>query len=114
MSHPPGSDSEKSFIEDASAGVILSVKLKPGSARDSIEGINQEGFLDVRVCAPPIKGEANRSLLKLLSASLGVSRNRLSIKSGQTSRRKRIYVEGLTPEDARIWWQGLERKRKAK
>jgi hypothetical protein len=48
--------------------------------------------LEIRLAEAPADGAANRALLKLLAARLGVSRSELAIVSGASSRHKRIAI----------------------
>ena len=58
-----------------------------------------DGVLQVRVAAPPVKGEANKELIAFLSDVLGVSKSSLNMLKGQASRNKVIAVAGLSQED---------------
>ena len=49
----------------------------------------------VRLNAPPVDGAANEALIAFLSDILDVPRRSIAIVSGQTSRDKRVRVEGL-------------------
>ena len=51
--------------------------------------------LKVRVAAPPVDGQANAALLKLIAKTLGVARSSVSIASGEGARVKLIEVEGV-------------------
>jgi uncharacterized protein YggU (UPF0235/DUF167 family) len=51
------------------------------------------------VAAPAVDGAANAALLRFLAGVLDVPRSRLEIIGGASSRRKRITVNGLTPDD---------------
>ena len=79
------------------------VRLTPGSARESIEGWDEDGqgrrYLKVRVRAAPIEGRANAALLALLADALGVARSRLTLARGDTARLKAIDIEGVGEED---------------
>ena len=86
-------------IEDRGDHVLLSVRAAPGASRDALAGIHGEA-LKVSVTAPPEKGKANAAILRVLARALGLRRSQLSIDSGETSRNKRIRVEGL--EAARL------------
>jgi len=48
--------------------------------------------LEVRVTAPPDKGKANTSLLKLLSKEWKIPSSDLSVATGMTSRKKKLLV----------------------
>jgi uncharacterized protein (TIGR00251 family) len=52
-------------------------------------------ILHVKIAAPPVKGKANKELVLFLSQIIGVSKSSISIKSGLTSRRKVIAINGL-------------------
>ena len=51
--------------------------------------------------APPLKGRANQALIAYLSDILKVSKSRLSIEKGLTSRRKVVSVQGMSEEEAK-------------
>jgi uncharacterized protein (TIGR00251 family) len=55
--------------------------------------------LKIRLAAPPVDGKANAALLAFIAERLGVSKSAVTLKSGQTSRRKVVEVEGA-PVDA--------------
>lgn len=57
-------------------------------------------MLKVRLAAPPVDGEANEELIRLMSRLFNVSRSQIVIRSGQTSRNKLIVVEGISVNDA--------------
>ncbi len=56
-------------------------------------------MLKVAVTAAPEKGKANKAIVVVLSKQLDVAKSRLTVIAGETSRIKRILVEGLTQED---------------
>jgi uncharacterized protein YggU (UPF0235/DUF167 family) len=78
-------------------GSVLSVTVVPRAARSSSEQL-ADGAIQVRVAAPPVDGAANTALLRFLAGVLDVPRSRLEI-TGASSRRKRITVSGLTPDE---------------
>ena len=49
----------------------------------------------IRLNAPPVDGAANEALIAFLSDILDVPRRSIAIVSGQTSRDKRVRVEGI-------------------
>lgn len=55
-----------------------------------------EGVLRVHVAAPPVAGRANRELVELLSAWLGVPKSRVAIERGASGRSKSVVIHGLT------------------
>lgn len=77
----------------------LQVRLTPRADRDAIAGI-YDGVIAVRVAAPPVDGQANVALVKVLAKALGVPKSRLSIVRGQAARDKLVRVDGLLAADA--------------
>jgi len=77
----------------------LKVKAVPGASRSEIVGKLGEA-LKVRVAAPPEGGKANREIVALVAAKLGLSLNCVAVLSGQSSPAKVLSVEGLSAEDA--------------
>ena len=53
-----------------------------------------------RVAAPPVGGQANAALVKLLAKRLGVPKSRISVVRGETAREKVVRVEGHAADDA--------------
>ncbi len=88
------------FIRSHARGVLLTLRIQPRSSRDRVEWTGQNGPR-MWVKAPPVDSAANKACLRLLAENLGVSRNALSLHSGQTSRTKTILVDGMTPDEIR-------------
>jgi len=75
--------------------VTFAIRVIPRASRSEIVG-EFEGSLKVRISAPPVDGAANAEVIKLLSKEFGVARSSVSIVSGESSKTKRIRVEGIT------------------
>jgi uncharacterized protein (TIGR00251 family) len=75
--------------------LIIQIRLQPGASRDEIIGPygNQ---LKIRITAPPIEGKANAHLIRLLAKSFQISKNKVHLLSGTTSRDKRVRIEKPT------------------
>ncbi len=73
-------------------GVCFRVKVTPGTSGNSVVGVEGE-FLKVRLSAHPVEGKANQALIELLSKLLALSKSRVHIRSGVSSKRKLIFVE---------------------
>lgn len=76
----------------AEGRLLLRVKVVPRSARPGIAGFLADGTLKVRLHAPPERGKANAELCDLLARELGVSRQNVTIVSGETSPLKQVRV----------------------
>ena len=57
-----------------------------------------DGRLKVALAAPPVDGEANKTLIKFMSEVLQVPKSSVSISSGATGRRKTVSVSGITAD----------------
>jgi uncharacterized protein (TIGR00251 family) len=79
-------------------GSVLSVVLAPRAGRSGIERL-ADGAIQVRVAAPPVDGAANAALLRFLAEVLDMPRSRFEIAFGASSRRKRIVIAGLAPNE---------------
>ena len=79
--------------------VSLAVRLTPRGGRDAVDGwtTDAEGrtLLKVRVSSPPVDGQANAALIKLIAKTLGLPRSAVTIDSGDTARVKRLRIVGL-------------------
>ena len=76
-------------------GVELDVLVVPRSSRNQIAG-EHDGRLKIQLNAPPVDGEANAALVQFLAKTLGLKKKDVAIVSGETSRRKRIRVNGIS------------------
>jgi uncharacterized protein (TIGR00251 family) len=79
-------------------GSLLSVVVVPRAGNSSIAQL-ADGTIQIRVAAPPVDGAANAALLRILVDILDVPRSRLAVASGASSRRKRIVIAGLAPDE---------------
>ena len=79
-------------------GVRFTVKVVPRASRNEIVG-SQEGILRVRLTAPPVEGAANKALIALLSGRLRIPKRDIEIVAGHTSRKKVVYVGGLSARE---------------
>ena len=85
--------------------VRLAVRLTPRGGRDAIEGFAEDEagrpVLKARVAAPPVDGEANAALVRLLAKALGLPRSAVRIAAGETARVKGIEIDGLDEAEVR-------------
>jgi uncharacterized protein len=68
------------------------VKVKPNSKSPKIIE-EEDGSLTVHLKSPPVDGKANEELIKVLADKYNVSKSRITIKSGLTSRQKLVEIE---------------------
>jgi uncharacterized protein (TIGR00251 family) len=67
------------------------VKVISRSSLNKVEKIS-EGDYRVKITAPPVDGQANEMLIKVLAEYFGVSRNSINIVGGKTTRTKIVDV----------------------
>lgn len=80
---------------------ILKIWVQPGASKDEIIGF-RDGFLRLRVKAPPEKGEANKACQKILGEALKISPEKIKIIKGERSRRKFIKILAENPSWERL------------
>ncbi len=68
------------------------VKTKPGAKMNEIKKIDDDHYV-VSVTEPPIRGRANKLLIKLLSDYFNLSGSQISIISGFHSKEKIIELK---------------------
>ncbi len=72
---------------------IVVVRVKPGSRKGPLVETSADGQLTIYVQERPVDGKANEAVVKLLATHFGVSRSRVEVVSGATSRVKRFRIE---------------------
>jgi len=81
-------------------GVRLRLRVQPRASRTELAGVHGDQ-LRVRLAAPPVDGAANAALIEFLADALHLPRRDIRIVSGQTGRRKRVTIGGMTAEQVR-------------
>jgi hypothetical protein len=87
-------------VRDAPGGATLRVRVSPRARRDEVAG-EREGALVVRLTAPPVDGQANAALVRLLARRLGLPPSAVEIVQGAQGRDKVCRLGGLAAEDVR-------------
>ena len=83
----------------ADGSVSLSVHVQPGAKRTEIAGVHGDA-LKIRLAAPPVDGKANAALIDFVAERLGLAKSAVSLKSGQTSRRKVLEISAAPGDTA--------------
>src|SRR5262245_37692052 len=101
---PRSSESEPRFSEPAlrlpinlrerEGAVDIAVHVQPRARRNEVAGFHG-GSLKLRIQAPPVGGEANRSTLAFVAELLQVTRPRVTLVSGERSREKVVRIDGI-------------------
>jgi uncharacterized protein (TIGR00251 family) len=77
----------------------IRVRITPRAGRDAVAGWRDDVLL-VRVSAPPVEGEANAALERLLAKALGLRKNAVHVVAGLKSREKTVAIDGLDEAEA--------------
>ncbi|MFZ5590851.1 MAG: DUF167 domain-containing protein [Bacillota bacterium] len=88
------------YFKSDAGGVTFKVRVQPRAARDELGGLWDDS-LKIRLCAPPVEGEANRACCKFLAGLLRVPVSAVEILKGQTGRSKLVRVRGLDEQQVR-------------
>jgi uncharacterized protein (TIGR00251 family) len=94
MSRPP--------VQDTPKGAVLSIHVQPKASKAEYAGLHG-GALKFRVAAPPVEGAANEALCTYLAERFRLSKKAVVVKSGQSSRHKRVLLMGVTASQVRAW-----------
>ena len=86
-------------LTPAEKGVYIALHIQPGAKREGVAGLFGTS-LKIALNAPPVDGKANTALLRFLANKLGVPRKNIELCSGASSRDKRVFVAGITIEQA--------------
>lgn len=72
--------------------IYLTVSVQPRAKNPGIEKLDS-GEYRVRVHAPPVKGEANKEVVKTLASHFSVPPSCVKIVRGMKSRKKAVLIE---------------------
>lgn len=86
--------SSLSGIVDTADGIRVTVRVVPNARHESVF-IEQDETVALRIRAPPIKGKANREILRWFSKKLDISNSRIQIVSGLRSDLKIVEILGI-------------------
>lgn len=79
-------------------GLIVKCYVQPKASKNSIIGLHGDS-LKISVMSPPVDGKANKTLCKFLAKSFKISKSMINILSGENSRNKRVFIQGLSVDE---------------
>lgn len=85
------------WLRDTTDGVEISIYVQPGAKSAEVSG-EHDGALKLRINAPPVDGKANAAVIAFLAECCGVSKSKVTLLSGDTNRRKRLRITGVSTE----------------
>ncbi|MDR3213383.1 MAG: DUF167 domain-containing protein [Azoarcus sp.] len=82
------------WLREAPDGsLFLTLHVQPGAKRTGFAGLYGEA-VKLRLAAPPVDGKANAALCAYLAEVCGAPKSAVSLIGGETSRAKRVRIEG--------------------
>jgi len=91
--------SDASWLRRDGNDLVLTLHIQPNAKRTEFAGRHGDA-MKLRLAAPPVDGKANAVLCAFLAEFCGVPKSAVTLVSGETSRAKRVRVEGVAPEAA--------------
>lgn len=83
-----------SYISAIESKTILKIYVQPAASKNEFVGLYGEPpRLKLKVKAQPQDGEANAEVITFLSKSLGISKSKIEILRGHTSRQKDVLID---------------------
>lgn len=89
--------------------LIITVKVMPSSGRNAWI-IDKAGILKGYLKSPPERGLANQELIDLIAKAIKISKQKVAIISGATSRIKRVKIEEQITFEQLLSALGIERQ----
>lgn len=89
-----------SWLKAQGDDALLVLHIQPGAKKTEIAGPHGDA-LKIRLAAPPVDGKANAALIDFLAARLDIPKARITLVAGQSSRSKRVAINGLDPARVR-------------
>ena len=83
------------FYKEQDNGILLRIKAVPNSSKNEVCGLYDDA-LKVKIKAPAVENKANEELVKFFSKLFKVPKSSVSLKSGDTSKLKTLYINGCT------------------
>ena len=80
-------------LRQTDAGVEVFLYIQPRASRNKIVGLQGEQ-LKVALTAPPVDGVANKACCLFLAKLCSLPRSYVKVIAGETSRHKRLLLEG--------------------
>ena len=91
--------------------VTFNVRVQPRASKSGVAG-ELDGVLKIRLAAPPVEGQANEELIRLLAELFDAPRQRIAILSGQASKNKVVSISGISVDEAsRVLAEAVDRLR---
>jgi uncharacterized protein YggU (UPF0235/DUF167 family) len=80
--------------------VRITIRVKPGAAKNRVGGTYGEGQLVVAVTTPAVDGRATAAALRAVAEAFGLKRSAVTLVTGSTNRTKVIDLQVDAPSSA--------------
>lgn len=88
------------WLRESGGRTTLTLHIQPGAKKTEVAGLHGDA-LKIRLARPhPVDGKANAALLSFVAERLGIAKSSVSLKSGQTSRRKVLEIDAAPADIA--------------
>ena len=88
------------YFTETPEGIVLNVKAQPRSSKAGIDRLLGDA-VKVRIRCAPVDGKANKELVETLADAFNLPKSRVIFKSGETSKTKRILLQGLSAAEVK-------------
>jgi uncharacterized protein (TIGR00251 family) len=83
-----------SYLSASDSKTILKIYVQPGASKNEFVGLyGVPPRLKLKIKAQPQDGEANAEVITFLAKSLGISKSKVEIFRGHTSRQKDVLID---------------------
>lgn len=89
------------MIKESNGGVIIQFRVQPNSSKNLVVG-KYGDRIKIKLQSPPVDGKANECLIDFLSDLFEVSKSKITLVRGETSREKAVHINGCTVDRAEI------------
>ena len=83
-------------ISATATGTLVRLRVQPRASTAGLDGV-RDGYICLRLAAPPVDGAANAACIVFLAKMLGINRSQMRLQAGAKSREKLVHIAGLTP-----------------
>ena len=88
----------KALISSCGDGIYVPCWIQPKASATTVKGIHGDA-LKISLTSPPVDGKANAALCAFFAEKLSVSKSAVKITAGLSSRKKRVFIPGVSAED---------------
>ncbi|HKJ84288.1 MAG TPA: DUF167 domain-containing protein [Mariprofundaceae bacterium] len=84
-------------LTEGKGGIYLNIHAQPGARQMQLRGLHGDA-IKVSVREPAQDGKANEAIISFVADAVGLAKQCVSLASGHTSRKKRLFLSGDVQE----------------